>query len=471
MIVSIVLFSSLITLVITAFQLLSEYRDGVDQVKRQIVQIETLSLPTLTESLWNLYEKQVQSQLDDLVNYPDLQYLEIRSRGDVVFASGVPQTSTDTITEMLPLVYSNDYKSIPIGELMVVATLGNVYQGIYDRALMILVSNAFKTALVSIFIFFLFQFLVTRHLISVSNFLRDFSLGGADAKLNLDRKYDEDELGQMVDTINRLTTNLTKLHNELEERVEERTADLRRVQEDLLKKERLAVLGELTGTVAHELRNPLATITTSAKVMELKLEGSDIDVGPAIDRVRRNVERCNNIITELLDFARAKGLNPQPTTLDSWLSEVLSEMRYPECIAVRCDLNTPDIDIAFDRERIRSAVINLMNNACDAITTEGPEVENGTIDVSTRVAEQRVEIEVSDNGSGIPDDLMLRVYEPLFSTKSFGVGLGLPIVHRVMQEHGGGMVINSLDGQGTQATIWLPLRNPDAIGDRNTRTC
>jgi signal transduction histidine kinase len=254
------------------------------------------------------------------------------------------------------------------------------------------------------------------------------------------------------------------MRDELEQRFEARTAELESVQLELLRKERLAVLGQLTGTVAHELRNPLGTITTSVAIIERKARELGVNMGETLERVQRNVKRCNSIITELLDFARATGLHLQQTNIDSWLSDVLAELSYPAGIKLTSDLGTPDTDVELDRDRLRRAVINLVDNACDAVTSQDTDAGNGEIRVATRAENGKVEIEIADNGPGISEDLMTKIHEPLFSTKTFGVGLGLPIVRRSIEEHGGGFEITSEKGRGTRAVLWLPLSGTAADG-------
>lgn len=241
---------------------------------------------------------------------------------------------------------------------------------------------------------------------------------------------------------------------------------MRVVQEELLRQERLAALGQLTGTVAHELRNPLATIATSTAVIERKTRGTDLGLAPSMERVLRNVKRCDGIITELLDFARAKGLDPQPTPLDSWLSQVLGEMRLPDDVMLECDLSSSQSVVDFDRERFRRAIINLVDNASEALMNE--DGKGGEIRVATRIQGTRAEVEVADTGPGIPEDLLAKILEPLFSTKTFGVGLGLPTVHRIMEEHGGGLEISNGNHRGTRVLLWLPL-DSDATTEDSER--
>ena len=112
---------------------------------------------------------------------------------------------------------------------------------------------------------------------------------------------------------------------------------------------------------------------------------------------------------------------------------------------------------------MRRALINLLDNASDAITGNDDIGGAGTITVSTRIDDGHLEIEVADDGAGIEREALEKIHEPLFSTKPFGVGLGVPIVHRVMEEHGGRFVITSDQGCGTRAVLWLPLSRDESV--------
>lgn len=207
LIFNIVAFSSIITLVITAYQLGQEYLYGVNEIKDQMHQIEALSMSGLTHSLWNLYDVQIKNQLNDLIQLPNLHYLEIRFNENIIASVG-KNNNERTLTQIIPMIYEQNNKKVFIGELYIVATLDEVYSSIYDKTLVILISNTIKTTLVSTFIFFLFQYIVTRHLISISEYLYDFSPENINHKLSLKRKFCNDELNQVVTSINELSTNL-----------------------------------------------------------------------------------------------------------------------------------------------------------------------------------------------------------------------------------------------------------------------
>ncbi|MDH5410424.1 MAG: PAS domain S-box protein, partial [Alphaproteobacteria bacterium] len=234
---------------------------------------------------------------------------------------------------------------------------------------------------------------------------------------------------------------------------------LKSVQLELLRKERLAVLGQLTGTVAHELRNPLGALVNSMTVIRHKSSAAGLDLKAVFERTDRSVKRCERIITDLLDFARATGIQRESVVLDNWLSDILDEQDIPEATAINANLQTDGATVRFDPDELRRAVINVVDNACQAMgdgnRTNGTAA--GELTVTSRINGERVEIEIMDTGPGIPEDILPQVTEPLFSTKSFGTGLGMPTVLRIMEEHGGGLGISSQEGRGTQVTLWWPL--------------
>lgn len=242
----------------------------------------------------------------------------------------------------------------------------------------------------------------------------------------------------------------------------------KRLEDELLRQERLATLGQLTATVSHELRNPLGVIRTSAFIAKEGRTDTNPRVQRALERIDRSVVRCDRIIDELLDFTRISDLEPEPTALDSWLDSTLSEQVLPSQVELRRDFNMTGIDITIDRDRIRRAVINLFDNACQAMTDPAAKNDGDTdhiLTVTTRVSDDRIEIVFEDNGPGIPADVRPMIFEPLFSTKGFGVGLGLPAVKQIMEQHGGGIDIDSTPGQGARVRLWLPkpAGSPSAV--------
>lgn len=264
------------------------------------------------------------------------------------------------------------------------------------------------------------------------------------------------------DQLNAINGDVVRLNRELESNL----TKLRDAQDDLLRKSRLSQLGQLTATVAHELRNPLGAVRTSTFLLERKLKDKGLGVEAQIERINNGVTRCDGIISQLLDFTRTKNLQRDRLVLDEWLATLLQEQaeQLPEQIAVECHLGLGPLEVWFDPARMSRVLINLVSNAAEAMTTRTEEASKPAtvqprIVVRSALTGRGIEISVEDNGPGIPDEVLGKIMEPLFTTKSFGTGLGLPAVEKILEQHGGGLDIASRIGEGARFTAWWPLSN------------
>jgi signal transduction histidine kinase len=268
-------------------------------------------------------------------------------------------------------------------------------------------------------------------------------------------RNEAEELASRVRSINE---HMAGLNTELANKVQH----LAELQDDLVKKGRMEQLGQLTATIAHEIRNPLGAVRTSAFLLEKKLQGKGLGVEAQFERINNGVSRCDNIITQLLDFSRSKQLDSASGDLDSWLATVVEEEaeRLPEAVAIECHLGLDNAVVPFDHDRLRRAVTNLMNNASEAMVGTGEDrarfaTQNPRIVISTFKVENGVALRVADNGLGMSAEVLARVREPLYTTKSFGTGLGLPAVEQIAALHGGRLDIESKPGEGATFTIIL----------------
>lgn len=244
-----------------------------------------------------------------------------------------------------------------------------------------------------------------------------------------------------------------------------RMKELSEAHDELVKKGRMEQLGQLTATVAHELRNPLGAVRTSAFLLERKLKGKGMDVDAQIDRINKGVVRCDNIITQLLDFSRSKQLSCQPGDLDDWIAKTLDEeaRKIPAAVAITCELGLGGAEVPFDPARLQRAVVNLLTNASEALVGQGDDPSKFSrpdpeIVVTTSLRDGGAVIEVRDNGPGMSPEVLQRIREPLFTTKSFGTGLGVPAIEQIAVQHGGTLDIQSRLGEGACFVIWLPLQ-------------
>jgi signal transduction histidine kinase len=249
-------------------------------------------------------------------------------------------------------------------------------------------------------------------------------------------------------------------NEQLEQRVEERTQELRTAQDELLKQERFSTIGHMTATVAHELRNPLGAIGNSLYVIRQAVAENG-NLGRAVERAERSIVRCNKIINNLLDYTVSRPYRLYRINVDQWLEAVLAEQSIPEWVEVERRFGAPGGAISADGDRLGRAITNLIENAVQAV--EGvAEGASRRITIATTLGDD-VEIAITDTGPGIPPDVLPQIFEPLFSTRSFGAGLGLAIVSQIIAHHGGKVGAESVLGEGTTVRLRFPLATTKTI--------
>jgi PAS domain S-box-containing protein len=256
-----------------------------------------------------------------------------------------------------------------------------------------------------------------------------------------ERKRNEDELARH--------------RRHLEELVRERTRELEEAHDELVQNERLATLGQIIGTVSHELRNPLGTIQTSAYTLRSQAKSPPPAMLRSLERIERSIRRCVIIIEELLAYSRVRPLVRVPVRLGGWVDAVLAELDLPEGVRLETELDS-DAVVRIDPERLQQALVNVCQNAYQAIAGDD-EHGAGAVGVRAAVDGRTLNIRVSDTGPGIPDEILGRVFEPLFSTKSFGFGLGMPLVQQIAEQHQGEVKVESRPGVGTTVILNIAL--------------
>jgi signal transduction histidine kinase len=229
---------------------------------------------------------------------------------------------------------------------------------------------------------------------------------------------------------------------------------------ELLKKERLSVLGQLTATVAHELRNPLSAIRNTLFTIREISTGAGLSLERPIARIQRSIGRCDRIAGDLIEYTRARELSRVSMVFDEWLHQMLAEHPLPTNVLLVEQLEAGDATVRIDTDRLRRVVVNLLDNAAQAIAEMPPAPELQRIVVRSALYDDGVELTVTDTGPGIPREHMPRIFEPMFRTKSFGTGLGLATARQIVGQHAGNISVNSEVGRGTCVTVRLPLEAP-----------
>ena len=242
---------------------------------------------------------------------------------------------------------------------------------------------------------------------------------------------------------------LADLNEDLEQRVQRRTAQLVKAQSSLVRAERLATLGKVSGGIAHEIRNPLSVIRTSAFFLRRAKDLSPEKMAEHLERIERQVAMIDNVVTALADVAKL----PEPKAVRCRVEEVVRSVvdntSLPAAIEVTCELlNLPDVRI--DPNQIAIVFRNLVRNARDAMPN------GGQLMVAGIVGDDSVAVSVRDTGPGIPADQLEKILEPLYSTKARGMGLGLAICQAILHKNRGHLRVESQLGVGTTFHIVLP---------------
>lgn len=228
---------------------------------------------------------------------------------------------------------------------------------------------------------------------------------------------------------------------------------LKEAEANVRRADRLAALGQLTAGLAHELRNPLGTMKTSAELLARNVEKENAIAQEMAGYIREEVDRTNSLITRFLDFARPQHLKIEKNDLAAMLDRVIARFEREKNADVSVYKNySPDIPpVAFDAELIERVISNLITNAAQASPP------GGVVTVKTRLAEEMVEIAVIDRGTGIDPKNLESIFNPFFTTKPEGVGLGLAICSKIVDEHGGQITVESAPGEGSVFHVFLPL--------------
>ncbi len=246
---------------------------------------------------------------------------------------------------------------------------------------------------------------------------------------------------------------LKEYSQNLETLVEERTKELREVQEKLVRKEKLAILGQLAGGVGHELRNPLGAIKNAAYFLNMALTKPAPEVKETLELLQKEVATSEHIISSLLNFAQAKSPIRRKVDINDILLEILSATTVPENVKVVSRLGKSIPRIPADPEQLREVFSNIALNAIQAMP------EGGQLTIESQVsAPEWVVISVSDTGVGIAKENLTKLFEPLFTTKAKGIGLGLAVTKSLVERHGGTTEVQSELGKGSAFTVRLPVR-------------
>ena len=228
-------------------------------------------------------------------------------------------------------------------------------------------------------------------------------------------------------------------------------ADLRTMEERLVQSERLATIGRFASQIAHEIRNPLSSITLNVEMLEDELHESSDEARGLIRSVLKELDRLNDIVSEYLQFSRFPKPQLKRGRADNVIRELVETFKAPAGVRVEMQLMASPPEVWLDERLFRQVLDNLVRNGAEAIDGEG------TVHIETDVIDRFFVTRVKDDGRGIPPEIQPKLFEPFFTTKAHGTGLGLATSQQIIFEHNGHLVVESQAGKGATFSILLPL--------------
>ncbi len=299
--------------------------------------------------------------------------------------------------------------------------------------------------------------------------------GDLDTRIGL---HSHDEIGDLAKAFDKMSADLKTARDELhewgrtlEQRIASKTDELQQAQSQIIHMEKMASLGKLSASVAHEINNPLFGILTYAKLSLRELESQPLDEGVTasirkyLSCIREESGRCGDIVKNLLEFARHTGGEFEEHHLNPIVDQTLFLLAHHldmQQVTVKKELTSGDDTLVCDAKQLQQALIAICINAVEAMP------DGGSLTVRTAGDDDSTRVEIIDTGVGIEEDVLPRIFEPFFSTKEAesGMGLGLAVAYGIVQRHQGRIEVQSKPDKGTRVAITLP-RKPDLAKDRD----
>lgn len=460
-----VLFSSFITLLFTVVQLSAEYNKQLDQrvLFNQIIQDSLLD--SLSKSIWTYDDAQIYLQLQGIVNIPTIERAVLDLPENVEFNIG-KVTSDNIVTERFQVDYSQAGKNRNMGELIIYSEMDSTYNHLMAFGSVMLFSNFLKTALVVLFMLYLSDRLIGRHLMNISQKLAKYNEGEKPCAIELERKYhdENDEIDLLVDSINNMQQRIyferNKAFSELKKKedIQEQIVDQK---EKLLKLEHKVSLSEIVRSLANELNAPLINIKAFCKLSLEQMQSSTFEqkrLELVVDKIIENSCHALDIVNRTKEIMKRS--EPKRTTINvnkliSSAIFLLSQELKQALVTIKHHESEQYVGIYADELQIEQVLVNLFRNAIDALCSI--EMNNKSIEVSAIIHNDQVIIRIEDNGPGMSDLIVDKVFQPFFSTRDKGLGVGLCIAKTLVNSNSGDISINRNYKQGACFNVELPL--------------
>ena len=260
------------------------------------------------------------------------------------------------------------------------------------------------------------------------------------------------EKKRLTDEKRRLEQEIKRHTEELETRVAERTAELVETHKRLVAQERIAALGRAAAQVAHEVKNPLAGLLLYALHLKSKAATFSEKEAYLVDKIVDTINHLNSRVEQILGFARPVNLNVRSENLNDIMNDVLDLLR-PQLATNKVEVHLStghDTHLLADESSIRGALMNLILNAIEAMPT------GGALSIDAEQTGNTLKIAITDTGRGIGEEEAKKIFEPFYTTKEQGLGLGMPYARKIIEQHGGTIALESRPGEGTTISLALP---------------
>lgn len=489
---AVLLVSSAVTFVTTGVQLGLNYRDEIRDLHEDLDNDGKGYSTGITQSMWEMNSSQIQAELRGMIRQiPGLQYVEISEGEKVLFSAGKAPVG-NAITRSFPLDYQKPNETVHLGQLRLMATTDLIYAKLRKTLIFIFLSQLIKTLIVSTLVLLIIRHILIRHLIAITNYLKELEFSALTGDLQLSRKKEkhntqetQDELDVLVGAINKMKANLYQsyenlntFNQQLESKVEDRTKQLRESQKIIVEQQKalvasakMSALGEMANGIAHEINNPLAAIQSLSYLMSKALAEGQFEK----EELRRMLtsmtgltDRIARIIKGLRDFSRDASDDPiQSIEVRHLIDRTLSfcaERFKAHDIALIVDAFSDNLQFEGRSTELSQVLLNLLNNSFDAllisqITPPQSLPKEKWIRITVRDLGSNVEIRVTDSGLGIPAEFQKKIFQPFFTTKDIGqgTGLGLSISFGILKTHHGELLLDE-QSQHTSFVIRVPKK-------------
>jgi len=393
------------------------------------------------------------------INTKGIKEVSIISNAEQIIASTNPQNIGKPITHRKKELIIKAELGEPVFEeenvynVIVPVIAGNVQYGYIhlrinkDDFSQILKENALKRMLTTLFIFsigIIFTYLISRRYTKPIDTLTEAAMKVAqgDFSYRLDIKG-KDEIGKIAESFNFMIQKLEE--NQL-------------LQKRLREAEHLSAIGQLSRTIAHEIRNPLNYINLSIDHLIEKLKKDNMnshDYVRLLENMKGEIYRVNNLVTDYLEYTRPLKLNRKPSSILEIIDDVVSVIEptaEQNGVTIYRDYNI-DFTLSVDIDLMKSCFLNIITNSLQAMK----DTDVKSLFIKTELVSDELLISISDTGIGVSEEFLDKIFEPFFSTKKGGLGLGLPLAKKVVEEHGGRIEFISILGKGSEIKIYLPV--------------